>query len=148
MSDRFTVDLELHKAIPRGAVTRLAEFRGIAPKNVAKYYDPHNEDYQSPFSRALLELKTIAQVAPDWASNIVGVITRFSSEWAGLKAMSAETHNGVETIIGLAAKVQNPETKHADRYRLVVQLEREVRKLREGLEYQDLDGAEGDEAGD
>lgn len=134
---RYEVEQELYRAVPYGAYSKLADHRNVAVKNISKYYDPHNTDYQSDFSRALLELKTIAQVCPAWAQNILKVFNRLCAEWTGAGCSPGEFNTDVESIVTLAAKLQNPRTPDAEKMPLALELQRRANMIVSGLQFED-----------
>lgn len=141
---RYDIDVELSKAIPRGACTRLAEHRNVKLNNVTKYYNPHDLDYQSVFSKALLELQVIARVAPLWARNIVGVFNRFGVEWCGVP-QSAQPGGVLQEIISTAAKLLDPNTPEVDRMTLALKLHADAGIVVDGLRFADREDAVDDE---
>lgn len=139
MPDRYDIDSVLYNAIPRGALTRLAEHRGVSVETVSRDYVPHNTDYQSKFSRALMELAVISGVAPQWARNIVAVFNRFGAEWCGPVEVSAEVGTVLEKVAALAMRLQNPRTPQAEKLPLALELKGEVQKVVDGLMFDGIE---------
>lgn len=133
---RRRVDEALYGAVPYRSYTRLADFRNVDVTNVAKYHDPNNLKYQSVFSKALLELHTIArpEVSPEWAQNILKVVNTFGVQWCGGPRLA-----GMTDVVSLAARVFDPETPYQNRLPLALRLQDEVNKMVDGLRYEDLD---------
>jgi hypothetical protein len=135
-TDRFEIDSALYTAIPRGGLTRLAEHRDVSVELISRDYIPHNTDYQSKFSRALVELEVIARVCPSWARNILGVFNRFGVQWAGMP--ESEQAGGVlQDIISTAAKLLDPKTPDVERMRLAMRLHADAGKVVDGLRFED-----------
>jgi hypothetical protein len=139
---RYEIDTELYKAAPRGAYTRLAEFRGIKVNNVSKYYDPHDEEYQSVFSKALLELQIVSRVCPEWARSVLTVFNTFGAKWCGgINRDTQKFNSGMESIVMLAARLQNPETAEVEMMPLALELQRRVNAIVDGLRFEDREDA-------
>lgn len=118
-TDRFDIDSALYNAIPRGALTKLAQHRAVSVEVISRDYIPHNTEYQSKFSRALVELEVIGRVCPAWARNILGVFNRFGVEWCGVP-QSAQSGGVLQDIIQTAAKLLDPSTPETERMSLAV----------------------------
>jgi hypothetical protein len=141
MSDRYTIDEALYEAVPRGGYTKLAELRGVKLQTISKYYDPHNPERQSVFSKALLELKTISRACPEWAGSILKVFNRFGAEWCGSERPTREFNSDVESIVTIAAKLQNPQTPDVDKMPLALELQRRANMIVSGLQFEDREDA-------
>jgi hypothetical protein len=139
-ASRFDVDSELYKAIARGGPSRLAEHRSVKLNNVTKYYDPHNAEYQSTFSRSLLELQVIARVSPQWARNIVGVFNRYLAEWCGPQPQP-QSGGVLQDIIQTAAKLLDPRTPETERMSLAMKLHADAGAVVDGLRFEDREDA-------
>ena len=143
---RYQVDRELHNAIPYGALSRLAEHRGVSVESVARYYNPHNPEYQSIFSKALLELRVIKRVSPDWARGIVKVFNRFDAAWCE-PSERPQVNTDLETVSTLAAKLSNPLTPDRDRMPLALELQRRANAIVAGLQFEDREDSPEDGRG-
>lgn len=140
-ADRYAIDQRLYKAVPYGAYSKLARLRGCSVNNIAKYYDPHDTDYQSTFSRSLLELEVIARVCPEWAQNIVKVFNQCVAEWAGAEGGSEDFNADVESAATLAARLQNPRTPDVEKMPLALELQRRANMIVSGLQFEDREDA-------
>lgn len=139
-ADRYEIDLALWNAVPHGAYTKLADLRGVKVNNISKYYDPHNLDYQSAFSRAILELKTVSQACPEWGRAILQVVNDYGVQFCGTGDVRA-VGGVIEDVITLAAKLQNPATPVSDRMPLALDLQRKVAAVVSGLQFDDEEDA-------
>jgi len=133
---RRRVDVALYEAVPYGDYSKLARFRNVDVTSVSKYHDPNNLQYQSIFSRGLVELHTIArpEVSPEWARNVLRVVNTFGVEWCGVPKAS-----GMTDVVSLAARVFDPDTPYQDRLPLALRLQGEVNRMVDGLRFEDPD---------
>jgi hypothetical protein len=138
---RFEVDTALHNAIARGGVAKLAEHRGVKHNNVAKYYNPHDEEYQSIFSKALLELQVISRVCPQWARSVLQVFNSYGAKWCG-ESKPKQSGGVLQDIIQTAAKLLDPDTPISDRMALAMKLHADAGKVVDGLRCDGLDDAD------
>lgn len=139
-TDRFDIDSALYDAIPRGALTKLAGHRGVSIEAISRDYVPHNTDYQSKFSRALVELEVVSRVCPAWARNILGVFNRFGVQWAGMPE-SPETRDALQEIILTAAKLLDPRTPEVERMTLAMKLHASAGAVVDGLRSEEVECA-------
>lgn len=131
---RREIEEALYEAVPHGAYKAVADERNVARQNVSKYYDYKSGEYQSVFSKALLELQFISRVCPAWGRAILRVVNYFGVRWCGVPKAS-----GMTDVVTLTAKVFDPATPHADRLPLALKLQDEVNKMVDGLRFDGIE---------